>query len=81
MLQRTPFLEQTVLAAMSAASVDKAVSITLDTTVLEVVDSLGLFIALTDIQDGMGLTLEPAEILRLFRCRSIADIIQTLASS
>jgi amino acid adenylation domain-containing protein len=80
MLQRTPPLEQAVLAAMSAASIDKTAAITSSTEILQLVDSLGFFIALTDIQDATGLSLDPAQLLQVLRCRSIADMVATLES-
>ena len=80
MPQTTRLLEQTVLAAMSAASANKEAAVTSATEVLQLVDSLGFFLALTDVQEATGLLLGPAQLLQLLRCRSIADIVATLES-
>jgi acyl carrier protein len=72
-------LEQTVLAAIDAASIDKTVPVTPATEVLTVIDSLGFFTALTAIQEAMGLAFEPQQLLQLFRCRSVGDLIDVLA--
>ncbi|MET0535642.1 MAG: hypothetical protein ABW171_15610 [Steroidobacter sp.] len=67
-----------MLDAMRAACANKEFEITAATEILQIVDSLGFFIALTDIQDATGLPLGPPQLLQLLRCRSIADIVAVL---
>lgn len=78
MTQHTSRTEQAVLAAMGAARTDKSIVVTRDATVFDLVDSLGLLVALTDIQYSLGLTLDPPQLLQVMHCQCVGDVIATL---
>ncbi len=71
-------LEQAVIDALRAASPDKSMPVTRDSAVLDLVDSLGLIVALGDLQAALDLELSPKQLIELFHARSIADFATTL---
>lgn len=76
----TETLERIVIDALSAVSVDAATA-TRDTELLQLVDSLGLVMALANVQEALGVALEPDEIIDVFQCRSIADVATVLQTA
>lgn len=78
MSQRRESVECTVLAAMNKNSIYKSIEVTRGTELLRLVDSLGLMITLTDIQESLGIDLDPQQYLQLFNCRLIGDVVAVL---
>lgn len=76
----TETLERIVIDALSAVSVDAATA-TRDTELLQLVDSLGLVMALANVQEALGVALEPDEIIDVFQCRSITDVATVLQTA
>jgi len=76
----TEALERIVIDALSAVSADAA-SATRDSEVQQLVDSLGLVIALANIQDALDVALEPDEIVGVLGCRTIADVALVLQAA
>jgi hypothetical protein len=70
-------IEQIVIEAITAASTAGAI-VTRDTEVFQVVDSLGLMTALANIQAALQLLLEPEQLIGIYACRSIGDLVLTL---
>ncbi len=73
-------IEQIVIEAITAASSAGAI-LTRDTEVFQVVDSLGLVTALANIQAALHLLLEPEQLIGIYACRSIGDLVLTLESA
>lgn len=71
-------LEQAVIDALRAASPDKSAPATRDSAVLDLVDSLGLVVALGDLQATLAVELAPKHLIELFRAQSIADFAAAL---
>lgn len=76
----TETLERIVIDALSTVSADAATA-TRETEVLQLVDSLGLIVALANVQEALGVSLEPDEIIHVFQCRSIADVALVLQAA
>jgi acyl carrier protein len=74
-------VDQVVIEAMFAASHDKSVNVTRETELLEVVDSLGLMMGLTNIQAALNIRLEPRELIGALQARSIADLSLVLSTA
>jgi acyl carrier protein len=74
-------IEQVVLDAMVAASADKAVPLSAETDVLEIVDSLGLMMALANIQKALNISLNPKEIIAALQARSISELALVLEAA
>lgn len=70
-------LERIIIDALSAVSVEAATA-TRESEVLQLVDSLGLVMALANVQEALDVSLEPDEIIQVFQCRSIADVALVL---
>jgi hypothetical protein len=69
-------IEEIVIEALTPAS--RVGSVTRDTEILHLVDSLGLVTALASIQAALHLSLEPEQLIDIFACRSISDLAITL---
>lgn len=76
----TEALERIVVDALSAVSADAATA-TRETEVLQLVDSLGLVMALSNVQEALDVALDPDEIIEVFQCRSIADVAVVLQAA
>lgn len=70
-------IEQIVIEAITAASTASAI-LTCETEVFQVVDSLGLVTALANIQAALQLSLEPEQLIGIYACRSVGDLVLTL---
>lgn len=73
-------LERILIDALSAVGAD-TVATTRDSDISHLVDSLGLVMALANLQDALGFTLEPDEIIDVFQCRAIADVVEVLRAA
>lgn len=76
-------LERIIIDALSAVSVEAATA-TRESEVLQLVDSMGLVMALANVQESLDVSLDPDEIIQVFQCRSIADVavvLQTVLSA
>lgn len=74
-------VEQVVIDAMLAASVDKSLPVSRDTEVLRVVDSLGLMMGLAKIQTALNIKLAPRETIAALQARSIGDLALVLITA
>jgi acyl carrier protein len=73
----TEALERIIIDALAAVSVEAATA-TRESEVLQLVDSMGLVMALANVQEALDVSLEPDEIIQVFQCRSIADVAVVL---
>jgi acyl carrier protein len=73
-------IEQIIIEAITAASTAGAI-LTLDTEVFQVVDSLGLVTALANIQAALQVSLGPEQLIEIYACRSIGDLVLTLTGA
>jgi acyl carrier protein len=78
MSKRTDTIRQTVSAALAKGGADKSTEVTLGSDILQRMDSLGLMIAFADIQDSLGLKFEPEQLMQLFLCQSIDDMVAVI---
>ena len=69
-------IERVVIDTFSAASGHPPAS--RDTAVLDLIDSVGLIIALADVQATLDVELESDEIIEVFQCRSLGDVAAAL---
>lgn len=76
----TETLERIVIDALSTVSADAATA-SRDTELLQLVDSLGLVMALASVQEALDVALEPDEIIDVFQCRTIADVAIVLQTA
>ncbi|KGU53539.1 hypothetical protein NY99_16265 [Xanthomonas phaseoli pv. phaseoli] len=44
------------------------------TALLDLVNSIGMVIAMAEIQDALQLTLEPCSLIEAFQCATVADL-------
>ncbi len=76
----TEALERIIIDALSAVSVDAATA-TGESELSQLVDSMGLVMALANVQEALDVSLEPDEIINVFQCRSIADVALLLQAA
>lgn len=76
----THALERRVIDAFSAVT-QHAAGATRETEILALVDSLGLVMALANLQHALDVALEPDEIIAVFQCRSVADVANVLQAA
>lgn len=76
----TGTLERIVIDALSTVSADAATA-SRDTELLQLVDSLGLVMALASVQEALDVALEPDEIIDVFQCRTIAEVATVLQTA
>lgn len=73
-------IERVVIDTFSATCPERS-AVTGDTEVLQLVDSIGLVIALAEVQDALGIELDPHEIIEVFYCRTLRDVAIALHAS
>lgn len=73
-------IKRIVIDTFSATCPDPS-AVTVDTEVLQLVDSIGLVIALAEVQDALAIELEPHEIIEVFHCRTLGDVASALHAS
>lgn len=78
MSQTRSTVRRVVTAAIAARCVDRSVDIRDDVEVLSVLDSMAMLSVLADFQDSLQLDLEPAAIIRIFKCRWVGEIVAVL---
>lgn len=71
-------IQQRVIEALAGAANTDSGGIDGRTEIVLLVDSLRFLMALSEIQEVLGIVLEPDQVLELLRCRSIADIANKL---
>jgi acyl carrier protein len=81
MTERRPSIERAVIAAMTAWRIDPQIDVTTSTEVLTVLDSMGMLSAVLEFQEALQLHLEPEEVVGIFKCRSVGDIVAALESA
>jgi acyl carrier protein len=78
MSETTRSIEHVVIAALRVACRTPPDAITGETEVLEIVDSLGFFTALLEVQYHLEFSPEPVQIVDLLRCRTVKDLCAML---
>src|SRR5581483_5243435 len=78
MTQRTESIAEAVVAAVAKAGADEAMEGASGAQILQRMDSLRLMIAFADIQDRLAVKFEPEQLMQLFLCQSVEDIVAVL---
>jgi acyl carrier protein len=73
-------IKRLVIDIFSASCADLSV-VTDDTEVMQLVDSVGLIIALADVQNSLDIELYPHEIIEVFQGRTLGDVAVVLLSA
>ncbi len=66
-------IERIIIDTFSSAHADRS-AITRETEVQDLLDSIGLVIALADAQAALEIELEPDEVIEVLQSRTLADI-------
>lgn len=72
-------IERVVIHAFAAAAPDQPV--TRDSEILQLVDSIGVLMVVSAIQTKLEMRLQPLEIIRLFQCHAVGDVIEVLGNT
>lgn len=81
MSKRTDAITQTVIAAIGNAAGDQSMDMRCESGMLQRMDSLRLMIAFAEIQDVLGLELEPEQLMQLFLSQSIEDMVVVIGDA
>jgi hypothetical protein len=71
-------IERVVIDTLAAASSNTTAQPTRETEVLQLVGSLGLIVAVANIQAALSISLQRREMMQVFQCRYIADLALVL---
>ena len=78
MTKRTDAMAEAVVAAITKSSADESIEGACGAEMLQRMDSLRRMIAFAYIQDALGVRFEPKQIMQLFLCQSIEDMVAVL---
>src|SRR5579859_2120474 len=81
MTKSTDAIAEAVVGALTRASAGKSIEGACGAEVLQGMDSFRLMIAFADIQDQLGVRFESEQVMQLFLCQSIEDMVAVLEES
>ncbi|WP_368313881.1 acyl carrier protein [Luteibacter sp. CQ10] len=65
---------EALIARILSDTFDPPEPVTADTALLDLLDSIGMVIAMAEIQDALQVRLEPPAVIEAFQCATVADL-------